>query len=118
MMPSFHNLLFGDNPSDEEIDLGVRQQEADDKLRTAIKQNEFTVVNCGVTDAIVVNESQDGELIVVPITQFSLGDNIETPDTDLVWGLVSEAAKALQEPFEDVFVRHYDIQFISGEWNL
>ena len=34
-----------------------------------------------------------------------------TADRDLVWDLVGEAASALQAPFDDVFVRHYDVQF-------
>ncbi|QLD89153.1 hypothetical protein HWV07_08955 [Natronomonas salina] len=114
MMSSFRNRLFGDDTSDKNIDLEVRQQKADETLRAAIELNGFTVVDCGVTDTVVVNESRDGEKIVVPITQFSLGSDIETPDTDLVWDFVGEAATALQDPFHDVFVRHYDIQFSFG----
>ncbi|WP_438267086.1 hypothetical protein [Haladaptatus salinisoli] len=53
----------------------------------------------------------DGEPIVVPIARFSLREDVENPDQNLVWDLVGEAALAMQVPFDDVFVRHYDIQF-------
>jgi hypothetical protein len=64
-----------------------------------------------VTGVAVVNEGPDDEPVVVPIARFSLGEDVENPDRDLVWELVGEAADALQAPFDDVFVRHYDIQF-------
>nr|WP_224830168.1 hypothetical protein [Saliphagus infecundisoli] len=64
-----------------------------------------------MTGVAVVNEGPDGEPVVVPIVRFSLGEDVETPDMDLVWELVGTAIDAVQEPFDDVFVRHYDVQF-------
>ena len=64
-----------------------------------------------MTGVAVVNECPDEEPVVVPIARFSLGGDVEDPDTDLMWELVGEAASAMQGPFDDVFVRHYDIQF-------
>nr|WP_235063410.1 hypothetical protein [Candidatus Halobonum tyrrellensis] len=43
-----------------------------------------------MTGIAVVNEGPDEEPVVVPIARFSLGEDVETPDTDLVWDLVGE----------------------------
>jgi hypothetical protein len=64
-----------------------------------------------VTGVAVVTDGPDGEPVVVPIARFSLGEDVEDHDMDLVWDLVAEAADAPQAPFDDVFVRHYDVQF-------
>ncbi|CCQ35141.1 hypothetical protein HLRTI_003415 [Halorhabdus tiamatea SARL4B] len=110
-MPSLlERLLVSDTP-DEQVDLESRQQNADETLRTAVEQQGYAVEDCSVTGVAVVNEGPDGEPVVVPIARFSLGEDVETPDKDLVWELVGEAASALQVPFDDVFIRHYDIQF-------
>ena len=59
----------------------------------------------------VVNEGPDEEPIIVPIARFSLSEDIKDPDQDLNWELVGVAAETMHPAFEDVFVRHYDIQF-------
>ncbi|MFD1572252.1 hypothetical protein [Halorubrum laminariae] len=110
-MPSLLERLLGSDTPDEQVDLESRQHDADETLRTAVEQQGYAVEDCGVTGVAVVNEGPDGEPVVVPIARFSLGEDIETPDKDLVWDLVGEAASALQAPFDDVFIRHYDIQF-------
>ncbi|WP_089649954.1 hypothetical protein [Halobacterium hubeiense] len=109
-MPSLLERLLGDDTPDEQVDLESCQEDADETLRTAV-ENSYDVEECGVTGVAVVNEGPDGEPVVVPIARFSLGEDVENPDMDFVWNLVGEAANALQDPFDDVFVRHYDIQF-------
>ncbi|WP_254763540.1 hypothetical protein [Natrinema marinum] len=103
--------LLGDDTPDEQVDLESRQNEADEALRDATERAGYAVEDCGVTGVAVVNEGPDGEPVVVPIARFSLGEDVEDPDMDLVWDLVGEAVDAVQDPFDDVFVRHYDIQF-------
>ncbi|WP_267643632.1 hypothetical protein [Haloarchaeobius amylolyticus] len=110
-MPSLLERLLGDETSDEEVDLESRQETADDALTQAIDRGGYAVEDCGVTGVAVVNEGPDGEPVTVPIARFSLGEDVEDPDMDLVWTLVGEAADALQGPFDDVFVRHFDVQF-------
>jgi len=109
-MPSLLERLLGDDTPDEQVDLESRQEDADKALRDAVVDT-FDVEECGVTGVAVVNEGPDGEPVVVPIARFSLGEDVENPDMDFVWDLVGEAASALHDPFDDVFVRHYDIQF-------
>jgi hypothetical protein len=110
-MPSLLERLLGDDAPDEQVDLEARQGDADDALTDAVDRGGYGVEDCGVTGVAVVNEGPDGEPVVVPIARFSLGEAVETPDMDLVWDLVAEAAAALHDPFADVFVRHYDVQF-------
>lgn len=110
-MPSLLERLLGTDTPDEQIDLESRQNDADETLREAVEHDSYAVEDCGVTGVAVVNEGPDDEPIVVPIVRFSLGEDIETPDYDLVRELVGEAVEAVQAPFDDVFVRHYDIQF-------
>lgn len=110
-MPSLLERLLGSETPDEQIDLESRQERADEALREAIDAGGYAVEECGLTGVAVVNDGPDDEPIVVPIARFSLGESVEDPDMDLVWRLVAEAADALADPFEDVFVRHYDVQF-------
>ncbi|WP_255150078.1 hypothetical protein [Halorarius halobius] len=110
-MPSLLERLLGDDTPDEQVDLESRQSDADEALRDAVDRGGYDVEDCGVTGVAVVNEGPDGEPVVVPIARFSLGEDVENPDLDLVWKLVGEAAGALQAPFDDVFVRHFDVQF-------
>jgi hypothetical protein len=110
-MPSLLERLLGDDTPDEQVDLEARQGDADEALREAVDTGGSGVEDCGVTGVAVVNEGPDGEPVVVPIARFSLGEDVENPDMDRVWELVGEAATALQAPFDDVFVRHYDVQF-------
>jgi len=110
-MPSLLERLLGEDTPDEQVDLEARQEQADDALRDAVESSAYSIEECAVTGVAVVNEGPDGEPIVVPIARFSLGEDVEDPDYDLVWDLVGEAARALQPAFSDVFVRHYDIQF-------
>lgn len=110
-MPSLLDRLLGDDTPDEQVDLESRQNDADEALRDAIERGGYAVKDCGVTGVAVVNEGPDGEPVVVPIARFSLGEDVEEPDHDLVWELVGQAVDAVQAPFDDVFVRHYDIQF-------
>jgi hypothetical protein len=109
-MPSLLERLLGDDTPDEQVDLESRQEDADEALRAAVEDS-YDVEECGVTGVAVVNEGPEGEPVVVPIARFSLGEDVENPDMDFVWDLVGEAANALQGPFDDVFVRHYDVQF-------
>jgi hypothetical protein len=110
-MPSLLERLLGEGTPDEQVDLESRQDDADGALREAVERGGYGVEDCGVTGVAVVNKGPDGEPVVVPIARFSLGEDVEDPDMGLVWGLVGEAAAALQGPFDDVFVRHYDVQF-------
>ncbi|EMA56255.1 hypothetical protein [Halococcus thailandensis] len=103
--------LLGEDTLDEQVDLEERQHEADDTLNDRIDAAEYGIDTCAVTGIAVVNEGPGGEPIVVPIARFSLGEDVEEPDYDLVWELVSEGLHALQPALEGVFVRHYDIQF-------
>jgi hypothetical protein len=110
-MLSLLERLLGDETAEEQADLESRQSDADEALHDAVEQTHFDIEDCGVTGVAVVNEGPDGEPVVVPIARFSLGEDVENPDMDLVWDLVAEAATALHAPFDDVFVRHYDVQF-------
>ncbi len=110
-MPSLLERLLGDDAPDEQVDLESRQESADDALHAAVDGDGRGVENCAVTGVAVVNEGPDGEPIVVPIVRFSLGEDVEDPDMALVWELVAVAAGVLYDPFADVFVRHYDVQF-------
>ncbi|WP_152041172.1 hypothetical protein [Salinigranum salinum] len=110
-MLSLLERLLGDETADEQVDLESRQRDADEALHDAVEQARFDIEDCGVTGVAVVNQGPDGEPVVVPSARFSLGEDVEDPDMDLVWDLVAEAADTLKTPFEDVFVRHYDIQF-------
>lgn len=110
-MRSLLTRLLGDDTPDEQVDLESRQRDADEALQDAVDRGEYAIDECGVTGVAVVNEGPDEEPIVVPIARFSLGEDVENPDMDFVWDLVADAASVLRSPFEDVFVRHYDIQF-------
>ncbi|WP_277555291.1 hypothetical protein [Halobaculum limi] len=110
-MPSLLERLLGSETPDEQVDLESRQEAADEALREAVDASARSVDDCGVTGVAVVNEGPDGEPVVVPIARFSLGEEVENPDMDRVWDLVGLAAEAVQGPFDDVFVRHYDVQF-------
>jgi hypothetical protein len=110
-MPSLLERLLGSDTPDEQVDLESRQSDADDALAEAVERGDYAIDDWGVTGVAVVNEGPDGEPIVVPIARFSLGESVADPDMDLVWDLVGIAATALQQPFDDVFVRHYDVQF-------
>ncbi|WP_247728821.1 hypothetical protein [Halovivax limisalsi] len=110
-MRSLLERLLGDDTPDEQVDLEARQSDADETLRDAVERGTDDVEDCGVTGVAVVNEGPDGEPVVVPIVRFSLGEDVETPDMDRVWDLVGEAIDAVHAPFDDVFVRHYDVQF-------
>jgi hypothetical protein len=110
-MPSLLERLLGDDTPDEQVDLESRQNDADEALRDAVERGNYAVEDCGLTGVAVVNEGPDGEPVVVPIARFSLGEDVENPAMDLVWELVGEAIEAVQAPFKDIFVRHYDVQF-------
>jgi len=103
--------LLGDETPEEQVDLEGKRERADETLRGAVDAGSDGVEDCGVTGVAVVNEGPDGKPVVVPIARFSLGEDVEHPDVDRVWDLVAEAASALYGPFDDVFVRHYDVQF-------
>jgi hypothetical protein len=105
--------LLGETTPEEQIDLESRQETAEDALRERVDPETGPVEDSAVTGVAVVNEGPDEEPIVVPIARFSLGESVEDPDMDVVWRLVPEALRALDEGFGDegVFVRHYDVQF-------
>lgn len=97
-MPSLLERLLGDDTSDEQVDLESRQNDADEALHDAVERGGYAVEDYGVTGVAVVNEGPDGEPVVVPIARFSLSENVENPDHDLVWELVGKAVDALQPP--------------------
>lgn len=110
-MASLFERLLGDDTPDEQVDMESRQERANDRLQERVEAAQYAVEDCGITGVAVVNEGPNGEPIVVPIARFSLGENVENPDRNLVWELVGEATKAVVPAFEEVFVRHYDVQF-------
>jgi len=108
-MSLLERLLTGESP-EEQVDLESRQEDAEERLSTLVDADR--VEDAGVTGVAVVNEGPDGEPVVVPIARFSLGESVEDPDMDLVWRLVPDALDAMAAAFQDdVFVRHYDVQF-------
>jgi len=110
-MSSLLKRLLGDDTPDEQVDLEARQSDANDALQDRVDADTYGIDECAVTGVAVVNEGPDGEPIIVPIARFSLGEDIEDPDMDLIWELVPVALQVLQDNFSDVFVRHYDVQF-------
>jgi hypothetical protein len=110
-MPSLIDRLLGDDSTDEGVDIEAREDEAHENLQRRVTPDSYGIDDRAVTGVAVVNEGPDGEPVVVPIARFSLGEDVESPDHDLVWELASEAVRALVPAFEGVFVRHYDVQF-------
>ena len=111
-MPSPLDRFLGD--SAEDADLDARKREAAENLRALVSPDPYGIDDCDVTEVVVVNEGPEGEPIVVPVARFSLGAEKESPDYDVVWELAFEGVRAMYPAFEDVFVRHYDIQFAFG----
>jgi len=110
-MPSLIERLLGDGDSDEGVDLERREDDAHEALQNRITPETYGIDDCAVTGVAVVNEGPEEEPITVPIARFSLGEDVESPDYDLVWELASEAIRATEPAFDGVFVRHYDVQF-------
>lgn len=110
-MPSLIERLLGDGDADEGVDLQERGDDAHEALQNRVTPETYGIDDCGVTGVAVVNEGPDEEPIVVPVARFSLGEDVESPDYDLVWELATEAIRAMQPAFDDVFVRHFDVQF-------
>jgi hypothetical protein len=110
-MSSLLERLLGNDTPDEQVDLEARQSDANDALQDRVDADTYGIDECGVTGVAVVNEGPDGEPIIVPIARFSLGEDVENPDMDLIWRLVPEALRVLQNNFSEAFVRHYDVQF-------
>jgi len=110
-MPSLIERLLGDGDSDEGVDLERREDDAHETLQNRITPEAYGIDDCAVTGVAVVNEGPEEEPITVPIARFSLGEDVESPDYELVWELASEAIRAMQPAFDGVFVRHYDVQF-------
>ena len=102
--------LLGDG-DDEEDRIADARQAADDALQNALDADAYGIEEAAVTGVAVVNEGPDEEPVTVPIARFSLGEDVEDPDFETVWRLVGEAIDALEPAFEEVFVRHYDVQF-------
>jgi hypothetical protein len=102
--------LLGDG--DEEQDrIEDARESADDALRNHVNLDAYGAEDAAVTGVAVVNEGPDEEPVTVPIVRFSLGEDVEDPDYDTVWRLVGEALHALEPGFDEVFVRHFDVQF-------
>jgi hypothetical protein len=110
-MPSLLDRLLGNEDTDEGVDLEEREDAAHERLTDRVDTETYGIEDCAVTGVAVVNEGPDEEPIVVPIARFSLGEDVESPDTDLVWDLAAAAVRELVPAFEGVFVRHYDVQF-------
>ena len=52
----------------------------------------------------------------MPIARFSLREDIENADMDILIDLVKQAIDAVRISFHDISIRHYDIQFtFSGD---
>ncbi|WP_135825355.1 hypothetical protein [Halorussus ruber] len=102
--------LLGDGDEEEQRIEDARES-ADDALRNSADPDAHGIEDAAVTGVAVVNEGPDEEPVTVPIARFSLGEDVEDPDYDTVWELVGEALRALEPAFEDVFVRHFDVQF-------
>jgi hypothetical protein len=115
-MPSPLDRFVGN--SAEEVDLDARENEASENLRALVSPEPYGIDDCDVTDVVEVNEGPDGEPVVVPVARFSLGSEKESPDLDVVWDLAYDAVRAMYPAFEDVFVRHYDVQFAFGGGGL
>jgi len=115
-MPSLIERLLG---GDEEagVDLQEREDLAHDRLQTRV-DGRPNVDDAGVTGVAVVNEGPDGEPVTVPIARFSLEAEEVAPGDEAVWELVEAALRALVGPFDDVYVRHYDVQFTFGDDGL
>jgi len=110
-MPSLLERLLGEESTDEEVDLQAREDEAHETLQDRVDPETYGIDDCAVTGAAVVNEGPDEQPIVVPIARFSLGEDVESPDFDKSWQLAAQAIEALVPAFDDVYVRHYDVQF-------
>jgi hypothetical protein len=108
---SLLDRLLGDDEPDEQVDLHGRREEADEALQRQVDAEAHGIEDCAVTGVAVVNEGPDEEPIVVPIARFSLGEDVESPERDLVWELAAAAVPVLSDAFDGVFVRHYDVQF-------
>lgn len=108
--------ILGDWRSDG--DLATRREEARENLRALVSPEPYGIDGCDVTDVAVVNHGPEGEPVVVPVARFSLGDESESPDFDVVWDLAYEAVRAMYPAFEGVFVRHYDVEFTFGGGGL
>jgi len=110
-MPSLLERLLGNDDTDEGVDLEAREDDAHETLQNRVDPASYGIEDCAVTGVAVVNEGPDEEPIVVPIARFSLGEDVENPDLDMVWDLATEAIRAMEPAFDGVFVRHYDVQF-------
>ncbi|WP_276302400.1 hypothetical protein [Halorussus lipolyticus] len=102
--------LLGDG-DDEQARIEEARDSANDALQNRVDPESHGIEDAAVTGIAVVNEGPDEEPVTVPIARFSLGEDVESPDFDKVWRLVGEALRALEPAFEDVFVRHFDVQF-------
>jgi len=103
--------LLGDDEDDAQDRIEESREAADDTLGRQVDLDTHGIEAAGVTGVAVVNEGPDDEPVTVPIARFSLGEDVESPDFDLVWELVGAALLALDPAFDDVFVRHFDVQF-------
>jgi hypothetical protein len=103
--------LLGGGDDDAEARIEDARESADDHLDARVDADAYGIEDAAVMGVAVVNEGPDDEPVTVPIARFSLGEDVEDPDYDLVWDLVGEALRALVPAFEGLFVRHYDVQF-------
>jgi len=103
--------LLGGDEDDAQARIEDARETAGDALDQRVDADAYGIDDAGVTGVAVVNEGPDEEPVTVPIARFSLGEDVESPDYDLVWDLVGEALRAFDAGFDDVFVRHYDVQF-------
>ncbi|MFB6151570.1 MAG: hypothetical protein ABEJ40_07175 [Haloarculaceae archaeon] len=111
-MPSPLDRFLGD--SAESVDLDAVEREASENLDALVSPESYGIDDCDVTGVHRVNEGPDGEPVVVPVARFSLGKERESPDYDVVWRLAYEGVRAMYPAVEEVFVRHYDVQFAFG----
>ena len=109
-MSLIERLLGGDEDG-AQARIEDARESAGDALSERVDADAYGIDDAGVTGVAVVNEGPDEEPVTVPIARFSLGEDVESPDYDRAWRLVAEAIRALDPAFEDVFVRHYDVQF-------
>ena len=67
-----------------------------------------------VSEVNRVNTHRDGDDVVVPVVPAVFADPGE-PDMDTVWETVGAALEAVHPVFEELHVRHYDLQFAYAD---
>jgi len=92
-----------------------RQRETEDTLVEAFDPlPEFLAETPAVAEVNRVNTHDDGGDVVVPVVPV-LFDPPGEPPRDQVWDVVGRVLEAVHPAFEDLHVRHYDVQFAYAD---